>query len=534
MTKNRWIWVLGLTTVIILTTAVGLLIFWTPTDQIVRGVAIGPIEVGGMKLAEAKAFLEARLTNLPANFDLTTTSGNHKVKRTDLVTGFDLDRSLREALAMGRGHGLWQNIQVQRQLRQSTARVPLYANLSASGLSSLQHKMAELFGVPSRAASLAVRGDTVDILPSQEGRTVERDELERAIRQALERLETKVTVPLTTVKPTPSTEELVAMGIKEKMVEFSSTFSISLAGRVHNIRTAAQALDGQIVAPGQVFSFNEVVGPADASDGYQDAIIISNGEFTSGVGGGVCQVSSTLYGAVLRANLKITERHNHSLIVTYVPPALDATVNYPVHDFRFENTSPNHILIKTETVGDKISVRLYGQRDRTTQVQVESQVIETYPAPISIIPDDTMPVGHDEVVQNGSVGYLASSYRKVYKNGALIQTEKLSQDYYSPSTRVIRTGTKPAPTVAPTTPNPGQVTPPGQGTAPEQGGTAKPGTTPGQGTTPSPGVTPNPSTTPSPSATPASGTPTGPVTKPEEKPAPKPADKPTQEEKIPN
>ncbi len=433
------------------------MLLWTPPNQMVRGVFIGPLAVGRMKTTEAKALLEAQLADLPAILRISTTAGAHQTNRSELVMGFDLDRSINEALAVGRGQGLWKDLQTQWQLRNSAVTIPLYPKLSDHGLSSLHQRLTELFGVPTKAAAFSVRGDIVSIIPGQNGRGVQRVELERSLAQALGRMETALSVPLQELKASPSTEELTAMGIKEKVTEFSSTFSLGLSGRVHNIRQAAKALDGQIVAPGAIFSFNDVVGPADARDGYQDAIIISNGEFTTGVGGGVCQVSSTLYGAVLRADLKIAERHNHSLIVTYVPPALDATVNYPVHDFRFENTAPHHVMIKTEIVGDKLIVRLYGQRDRTTLVQVESHVIETYPAVVRLIPDENLTVGQEEVVQNGSTGYLASSYRKVYKDGVLVRNEKLSQDYYSPSTRVVRSGTKPVPAV--TTPQEPAVTP---------------------------------------------------------------------------
>ncbi len=448
MTKQRWVWSIGAVAAIVLIATTGWLLFWTPANQMVRGVFIGPIAVGGMKVPEARAKVEALLADLPVTLNLSTTAGNQLVNRTDLVAGFDLERSLAEALAVGHDQGLWQDIQVQWHLRKSSVTIPLYPRLSAAGLESLHLRLTELFGLPSRAASFSVRGDSVTILPSQNGRAVDRRELERAITTALEKLESRIEVPLQEIKASPSTEELTAMGIKEKMTEFSSTFTLGLAGRVHNIKAAAKAIDGRIVAPGEIFSFNDVVGPADAKDGYQDAVVISNGEYTTGVGGGVCQVSSTLYGAVLRADLKITERHNHSLIVAYVPPALDATVNYPVHDFRFENTTPHHIMIKTETVGDKVIVRLYGQRDQTTQVKIESQVLETYPNTTRLIPDDTLPLGQEEVVQNGSVGYLATAYRKVYKDGVMIRSEKLSQDYYSPSTKVVRTGTKPPPTTA--------------------------------------------------------------------------------------
>lgn len=443
MKKQHWVWLMGSVAVLLLATMTGLLLLWTPSDRIVRGVSIGPIEVGRMTLTDANARLEELLADQPASLRLTTAVGQDQVNRSELLASFDLKRSLNEAAALGRGHGLWNDLRARLALRRSPVVIPLYPILSEQGLASLHHRLTELFGKPSRVARFAVRGDTVDIVPSQDGRELKLAELRRAIELALTTLQTTVVVPLQEIKASPSTEELGAMGVKEKVTEFSSTFNLGLAGRVHNVKAAAQAIDGKIIAPKQVFSFNEAVGPADASDGYQEAIIISNGEFTTGVGGGVCQVSSTLYGAVLRANLTITERHNHSLIVTYVPPALDATVSYPYQDFRFENSSASHIMIKAETSGDQLTIRLYGQRDRSTQVQVESRIIETYPTFTRIIPDETLPLGYEEVLQNGSGGYLATAYRKIFQNGQLIQTEKLSQDYYSPSTRVVRAGTKP-------------------------------------------------------------------------------------------
>ncbi len=145
------------------------------------------------------------------------------------------------------------------------------------------------------------------------------------------------------------------------IAEYSTRFDSTLVNRTENIRLAAKALDGKVLAPGERFSFNESVGRRTAEAGYREALIIDGNKFTLGLGGGVCQVSSNLYNAVILAHLEILERHRHSLLVDYVPPGQDATVSFPSLDFSFRNSTDAYLLIRSLVKGNILTFQLYRQ-----------------------------------------------------------------------------------------------------------------------------------------------------------------------------
>jgi vancomycin resistance protein YoaR len=171
-----------------------------------------------------------------------------------------------------------------------------------------------------------------------------------------------ITVPLLNEAAQPKITEaqLSAEKITGLLAQYSTQFDASLVNRTENIRLAARALDGKLLAPGERFSFNESVGERTAEAGYKEAMIIEGNIFTPGLGGGVCQVSSNLYNAVTLAQLEILERHPHSLPVTYVPPGQDATVAYPQLDFKFMNNSEAYVLIRSSVVENTLTFQLYG------------------------------------------------------------------------------------------------------------------------------------------------------------------------------
>ena len=155
-------------------------------------------------------------------------------------------------------------------------------------------------------------------------------------------------------------EAIVDTGTSSGLIaQYSTHFDSTLVNRTENIRLAAKALDGKLLAPGERFSFNESVGERTAKAGYKEALIIVGNNFTPGLGGGVCQVSSNLYNAVILAHLEILERHRHSLPVDYVPPGQDATVSFLILDFRFRNSTDAYLLIRSFVEGNTLTFQLY-------------------------------------------------------------------------------------------------------------------------------------------------------------------------------
>lgn len=146
------------------------------------------------------------------------------------------------------------------------------------------------------------------------------------------------------------------------IAQYSTHFDSTQLNRTENIRLAIKALDGKLLAPGERFSFNQIVGERTPEAGYKEAMVIVGDAYTPGLGGGVCQVSSTLYNAVILANLEVLERHRHSLPVNYVPPGMDATVSFPILDFKFRNSTEHYLLIRSFVEGETLTFQLYKKR----------------------------------------------------------------------------------------------------------------------------------------------------------------------------
>lgn len=216
---------------------------------------------------------------------------------------------------------------------------------------------------------------------------------------------------------------------------FSTEYKSSSSERKHNIKLAAKKLNKTLVDVGKEFSFNSVVGARTEKNGFKSAKIIVNGDFTDGVGGGVCQVSSTLYNAVLLAGLKITKRYPHSLKVNYAAPSFDAMVNSGYADLRFINNTDNPVIVMAKADDEKITITILGEKLQE-QIYRESRIIlETDPPESEIVFDELgeypdLFEGESKVIRYGSKGLVSEGYLIIVKNGKK-NIIKLSKDRYN-------------------------------------------------------------------------------------------------------
>jgi vancomycin resistance protein YoaR len=194
-----------------------------------------------------------------------------------------------------------------------------------------------------------------------------------------------------------------------------------------------------VLGIGEVFSLNAETGPRNRATGYKESLIFSNGKVVPGIGGGVCQVSSTTYQAALRADLRIVERQSHSMQVSYIAPGLDATTFYPIVDLKFQNTRSGPILLWTEIRGNALTVSVYGSGARP-DIQIRTATKKTIPPSTRIVYDTTMRPNARVVESAGSPGSVVASWRLTYDNGQVVKREPLAIVEYRPRARVIRVG----------------------------------------------------------------------------------------------
>lgn len=216
---------------------------------------------------------------------------------------------------------------------------------------------------------------------------------------------------------------------------FYTTYSDSSEERKHNIALAVSSLNNTFIDVGSEFSFNRVVGARTESRGYKISKIIKDGQFTDGVGGGVCQVSTTLYNAVLLAGLKITEYHPHSLPVSYIAPSFDAMVNSGSADLRFVNNTFNPIIICAFADGDTVRVKVYGEKNKY-KITRESVIKEIIPAPKEqVVYDDKkeytdLYYGEQRFLSYSKQGLKSEGYLIKELNGKTLERKKIRSDTY--------------------------------------------------------------------------------------------------------
>lgn len=250
---------------------------------------------------------------------------------------------------------------------------------------------------------------------------------------------------LTSTEPKVKIQDITKDIYKDKLGSYTSSYSNSDSNRASNVALGAKMLNGTIVMPGETFSFNKVMGDCGLSSrGFKKAAVFKGGKVVQEVGGGICQISSTLYISVLYANLGIVSRSNHALPVGYVPVGLDATVYYPYLDFKFKNTRDYPIkIVATTTTSRKLTISIYGtEEDKEYDVELTSWVTANIPSKVEKQNDPTLEKGKTKIIQAGAPGKKSVAYKTVKYNGKVISKVLLSQDSYGSTPKIIAVGTK--------------------------------------------------------------------------------------------
>ncbi len=249
------------------------------------------------------------------------------------------------------------------------------------------------------------------------------------------------TIPLKTLYPNVTTNEIGREAFPDLLATYSTSYASSNANRSTNIALAASKINGTVLMPGEEFSFNGTVGKRTASAGFKTATVYSNGQVTTDYGGGICQVSSTLYNSVLRANLEITNRVNHTFTVGYVPIGLDATVSWGAPDFKFKNNRNYPVKIVATTSNKRLTISVYGlKEDVEYEVELVSYKTGTVPYSTVYTTDSSLGKGKTKVVQSGSNGATSVAYKILKLNGQEVSRTLLSKDTYSPHNQIIARG----------------------------------------------------------------------------------------------
>lgn len=264
-----------------------------------------------------------------------------------------------------------------------------------------------------------------------------------AAKELLKEDKDEYVIKLTITEPEITLDEIGTEAFPDQLSTFTTRYDVSDVDRSTNLRLASEKINGTVLKPGETFSYNKTVGARTIAAGYKNAKVYESGKVVDGIGGGICQVSSTLYNAALLANLEIVERRNHQFVTSYVGAGRDATVVYGQTDFKFKNTRKYPIRIVVTTNAGILKISIFGIKEENEYTfKFNTKTVSSIPYKTQYIEDSSLPAGTEKVEQKGANGLITETYITKMLDGKVVSTELLSKDTYSAMTRIIRRGTK--------------------------------------------------------------------------------------------
>lgn len=466
-----------------------------------EGVTVEGVAIGGKTMSEAEAMLKELIASkaLSGKLPLTLNDQTYYFDLSTVPVTTNLADVLAQAFQLARSGNVEDVLTEAENIRTNGKAFTLTLQYDFSSISAQVAALASEIDQPASSATfdkIDKDAHTVTIAQGTSGIAVDQQALVQSITTALMGGDytTPITIPL---QASPSISPDAQVTFLSTSAETS--FSGSSSNRIYNIQKGADLINGYVLKPGETFSTNGVLGTRTLANGWKMANAYVSGTTEEQAGGGVCQLSSTLYNAVVKADLEIVSRRNHSMPVSYMRKGLDATINSVgnIIDFKFKNNTDSDVVIFAWTSGKTLHFKLYRcefATDEYDEIRLTSEKIDTiYPSGEMVEElDPTLPVGSEEIVVERKNGERWQSYKNYYKDGKFVKTEKLAVSTYSAFDGKKLVGPSPSPTLTPSnTPEPA-VTP-----APVLSDTPAPAT-------PSP-ATPSPSPSPTPTSEPDTG-----------------------------
>ncbi len=250
-------------------------------------------------------------------------------------------------------------------------------------------------------------------------------------------------IPLIITKASKTVQEIGTEAFPDLLSTFSTKYNAGDVDRTTNLKLSAGKINGTVLLPGEEFSYNKVVGERTIAAGYKMAATFSGGKVVDGLGGGICQISSTLYDAVVMANLDVTVRRNHQFVTSYLSGGKDATVVWGSQDFKFVNSRKYPIRLTATVSGGVATIQVWGLKEEVEyDITIETKKTATIPYTTQYINDSSLPVGTQKVEQNGSNGSKYEAYKVMKLNGEVVSRTLLSKDTYNAKKKIVRIGTK--------------------------------------------------------------------------------------------
>lgn len=413
--------------------------------KIYNGVTICDVDVSGKSEEEAYNLVESELINKLNHKAILLSVGDRSIRYE--YKDFNIEYKIKEAVSEALNYGKDLSIHKQKKLMESNNKkheISLNMQADPIKLNEIADNLQKEIGQESQNAKVNIVNDQIVIEEEKYGICIDNSDLLDNINKNINcNILDDTNIEVSTIEEEPAIKASDLNGIKNKMSTFSTDYSSSGLNRAHNVELATSLVNGTILMPGETFSYSDVSQKGIGK--YEDAPVYINNKVEQAEAGGICQVSTTLYRAVMRANIRSVERLNHSLPVGYAKLGLDATVAWGSIDYKFKNTYNFPIYIQGIADGANVTFNIYGDLDALDgkTYDMENEILETIEPTISYIDDPELTVGTEVTDTYGSTGYRVKSYQITYLNGVETNREVVATDIYAATKTVIRRGTKP-------------------------------------------------------------------------------------------
>ena len=407
-------------------------------------VHIASVDVGGLLPDEAeKKLREAMVTASVAPILVTDKKNVWFIQPADIDFSIDFRGSVAAAYSIGREADFFTRWKERLTAKEQPQLLSVTVDVNRTKLNKALSSLAVLTDRHSRDASLLVQFKTkkVELVPAIEGRKLD---VEKSVAQAFKLPQKQMNFVIDLVFETqkPKITDDHYAGINTMLATYSTHFKPWDDNRNANLRLATSRIHGTVLKPGEVFSYNKSVGHRTQQEGFRMAPVILDGKLVPDWGGGVCQVSSTLYNAALLADLDVVDRSNHGRAIGYVPLGFDATVVDGLIDFKFKNNLKRPVLLYSVITDNELMFSILGnEKDAPPPIELD-YVVHKVIEPVEIKqPDPTLEVGKEEVDESPQRGFRVSTYRIRTINGKQV-SQLLATDDYEPVNRIVKVGTK--------------------------------------------------------------------------------------------
>ena len=419
-----------------------------PSERtIADNIYIGDIAVGGMTEAQAVEAVDDYVKSLgDTEFTLTVDDKSVVAKASDFGLEWSNRVLVKDAMDVGRTGNLIERYKSKKDLEHENLVYDITYTADKDKVTQFLETNTADMNQDAINYGLKRENGAFTITDGQNGVAVDVDisaqEIVSYIEDTWNQNDATIELAASVVEPEGTKEQLER--VKDVLGTYTTDFGTSSAGRAQNVRNGASKINGHVLYPGEQFSVYEAVNPFTAENGYELAGSYENGTTVQTYGGGICQVSTTLYNAVIRAELAIDERFCHSMIVSYVKPSMDAAIAGTYKDLKFTNNYDFPIYIEGYTTGMQITFTVYGEETRPAgrEVIFESETTSTTEPETKFVSSDSQPVGYVNTDQNSHTGYTARLWKIVKENGVEVSREPYNNSTYNASPKIITVGTK--------------------------------------------------------------------------------------------